>query len=59
MRCILPFSQAYGSGRMMTSEIKQLLVDVLQPLVADFQRARAAVTDDVVNAFMTVRKLSF
>jgi tryptophanyl-tRNA synthetase len=49
--------QAYGSGRMLTGEIKAVLIGVLQPLVASHQRARAMVTDDVVKTFMTVRTL--
>jgi tryptophanyl-tRNA synthetase len=51
--------EEYSSGRMLTGQIKQELVDVLTPLVLEHQRARAAVTDDVVRAFLTPRKLEF
>jgi len=47
----------YSSGKMLTGEIKQLLVDVLTPMILDFQRARAAVTDEQVKAFMAVRTI--
>jgi len=57
---------------MLTGEIKQELINVLQPMIANFQRARAAVslstsflrvaflcqvTDDMVKAFMAVRQI--
>lgn len=51
--------QAYGSGQMLTGEVKQILVDVLVDKVTAHQRARALVTEDVVDAFMAVRKLDF
>jgi tryptophanyl-tRNA synthetase len=51
--------QEYSSGRMLTGEIKKELVDVLAPIVLEHQRARAAVTDEVVKAFLTPRRLEF
>lgn len=45
----------YSSGRMLTGEIKRELVDVLVEMVGRHQRARGAVTDEVVDAFMSVR----
>ncbi|TQD81789.1 hypothetical protein C1H46_032650 [Malus baccata] len=42
----------YGSGRMLTDEVKQLLVEVLTEMVERHRRARAAVTDEMVDAFM-------
>jgi tryptophanyl-tRNA synthetase len=51
--------QEYSSGRMLSGQIKQELINVIQPMVADFQKARARVTDDVVKSFMAVRKLDF
>ena len=47
----------YGSGRMLSGEIKAELVKVLQPLVANHQRARACVTDEIVRTFMSVRRI--
>ncbi|KAK4706228.1 hypothetical protein R3W88_034210 [Solanum pinnatisectum] len=49
--------EEYGSGRMLTGEIKKRLVEVLTDLVERHQRARAAVTDEMVDAFMAVRPL--
>jgi len=49
----------YKSGRMLTSGIKKELVDVIMPLILEHQRARAAITDDVVRAFLTPRRLQF
>lgn len=44
---------------MLTSEIKKELTNVITPFVLEHQRARASVTDDVVRAFLTPRKLEF
>ncbi|CAL9003727.1 unnamed protein product [Prunus brigantina] len=45
----------YGAGRVLTGEVKQLLIQVLTELVERHRRARAAVTDVMVDAFMAVR----
>ena len=50
--------QEYSSGRMLTGEIKKELIDVLQPMLQEFQEARAAVTDDMVKAFLSKRKIT-
>lgn len=50
--------EEYSSGRMTTGEIKRILIETITPLVERHQRARAKVTDDVVDAFMAVRKLA-
>ncbi|GAB4835479.1 hypothetical protein Ancab_000388 [Ancistrocladus abbreviatus] len=42
----------YGPGRMLTGEVKKRLIEVLTELV---ERHRAAVTDEMVDAFMAVR----
>jgi len=42
---------------MLTDEVKQRLIAVLSELVARHQRARALVTDEMVDAFMAVRPL--
>lgn len=49
----------YTSGAMLTGELKKVLIEVLQPLVAEHQARRKGVTDEVVKEFMTPRKLSF
>lgn len=45
-------------GRAFTGEIKGHLIKVLSDLVARHQKTRAAVTDDVVDAFMAVRPMA-
>ncbi|CAL4911338.1 unnamed protein product [Urochloa decumbens] len=49
--------QEYKEGRMLTGEVKQRLVEVLSELVATHQRARAQVTEEMVDAFMALRPL--
>ncbi|KAL8159193.1 hypothetical protein V2J09_000730 [Rumex salicifolius] len=49
--------QEYGAGRMLTGEVKQRLITVLTEMVERHRRARAAVTDEMVDAFMAVRPL--
>ncbi|KAK7840283.1 tryptophan--trna ligase [Quercus suber] len=49
--------EEYGAGRMLTGEVKQRLIEVLTKLVERHRRARAAVTDEMVDAFMAVRPL--
>ncbi|KAI3424193.1 hypothetical protein D9Q98_009549 [Chlorella vulgaris] len=47
----------YSSGRMLTGEIKGELVGVLVEMVERHKAARAAVTDEIVDAFMAVRPM--
>ncbi|KAL6961928.1 tryptophan--tRNA ligase [Sarracenia purpurea var. burkii] len=47
----------YGAGRMLTGEVKKRLIEVLTNLVERHRRARAAVTEEMVDAFMAVRPL--
>ncbi|KAH7544115.1 hypothetical protein JRO89_XS15G0110200 [Xanthoceras sorbifolium] len=47
----------YGAGCMLTGEVKQRLTQVLTELVERHQTARSAVTDEMVDAFMSVRPL--
>ncbi len=49
----------YSSGRMVTGDLKQLLITCLKDLVTQHQKARAAVTDEQVAAFMAVRRMQF
>ncbi|XP_065833309.1 tryptophan--tRNA ligase, cytoplasmic-like [Oscarella lobularis] len=51
--------EAYEKGEMLTGELKQILIQVLQELVAEHQRRRAEVTDEMIREFMTPRKLNF
>ncbi|PIA46647.1 hypothetical protein AQUCO_01500294v1 [Aquilegia coerulea] len=47
----------YGAGRMLTGEVKSLLIEVLTEMVMRHREARSAVTDEMVDAFMAVRPL--
>lgn len=47
----------YGAGRMLTGEVKKRLIEVLTDMVERHRKARAAVTDEMVDAFMAVRPL--
>lgn len=49
----------YGKGELLTGEVKKILIKVMQDMVQRHQEARAAVTDEVIDAFMSVRKLRF
>ena len=51
--------QEYESGRMLTGQLKKELIDVLQKLVGEHQKRREAVTDEMVNKFMTARPLAY
>ena len=44
---------------MLTGELKKKVIETLQPLIQAHQERRALVTDDVVNSFMTPRKLKY
>uniref|UniRef100_A0A7N0U985 Tryptophan--tRNA ligase, cytoplasmic n=1 Tax=Kalanchoe fedtschenkoi TaxID=63787 RepID=A0A7N0U985_KALFE len=49
--------QKYGKGEMLTGEVKMKLTQVLTEMVERHRFARAAVTDEMVDAFMAVRPL--
>jgi tryptophanyl-tRNA synthetase len=51
--------QKYGSGKMLTGELKQELIKVLQNLVGAHRKRREEVTDEIVNEYMRSRKLKF
>lgn len=51
--------QRYSTGKMLTGEIKGILIEKLQKMAADHQAARAQVTDEMVQLFMTPRPLPF
>ncbi len=52
-------AREYGQGRMMSGQIKDRLIQEMTRQNADFQQRRAAVTDDLVRTFMSVRPLQF
>jgi tryptophanyl-tRNA synthetase len=50
-------AREYSSGRMLTGEVKGELAALLTDLVGRHQRARAEVTEGVVDAFMAARPM--
>jgi len=50
--------KAYASGEMLTGELKQQLIDVIQRIVAEHQQRRRVVTDEVVMQYMKPRPLN-
>lgn len=49
----------YGRGEMLTGQVKKELITLLQDFVAEHQRKRAEVTEEVVDEFMRVRPMAF
>lgn len=49
----------YGSGEMLTSEIKKILIDLLVSIVLEHQRKRSEVTEEMIDEFMRIRPLAF
>eukprot|EP01025_Chloroclados_australasicus_P064311 TRINITY_DN857_c0_g1_i1.p1 TRINITY_DN857_c0_g1~~TRINITY_DN857_c0_g1_i1.p1 ORF type:complete len:430 (-),score=24.44 TRINITY_DN857_c0_g1_i1:518-1807(-) len=50
-------TQDYQCGKILTGEVKQELISVLQTLVSRHKRARALVTNQVVQTFMQPREM--
>ncbi|CBN78295.1 Tryptophan--tRNA ligase [Ectocarpus siliculosus] len=49
--------EEYAAGRMLTGEVKKILIEILTKMTKDHQDARAAVTDEMVRSFMAVRPI--
>ncbi|AOA63707.1 Tryptophan--tRNA synthetase, cytoplasmic [Komagataella phaffii CBS 7435] len=49
---------AYKSGDLLTGEMKQACIQVLQEFVKNFQDRRAAIDEDTLNAFMKPHRIS-
>lgn len=50
---------AYKKGEMLTGEMKKLAIETISPIVEEHQRQRKLVTEEVLDKFMTLRKLEF
>lgn len=55
----LPSLQGYTSGALLTGDLKKILIETLQPMIAEHQERRKQVTDEIVKQFMTPRPLNF
>lgn len=51
--------EAYSSGKMLSGQLKSVLISILQDIVSQHQERRKTVTDEVVKEFMTPRKLKY
>ncbi|KAJ6220687.1 hypothetical protein RDWZM_006499 [Blomia tropicalis] len=49
----------YSSGQLLTGEIKKLVIEELQKIVAEHQVRRKAINDEQLKLFMTPHKLNF
>ncbi|KAG0233348.1 tryptophan--tRNA ligase [Actinomortierella wolfii] len=47
----------YEAGTMTTAEIKKRCIEVLQEFVGEFQKRKAAITDEVLDQYMSVRPM--
>mmetsp|Transcript_20488 Transcript_20488/g.33816 ORF Transcript_20488/g.33816 Transcript_20488/m.33816 type:complete len:223 (+) Transcript_20488:697-1365(+) len=52
-------AEEYGSGRMLTGEVKEMLSEVLTDIVLNFQKQRSGITDEILAQYMKVRPLEF
>lgn len=49
----------YKKGDMLTGEIKKICIDMMQKYVADYQEGRKEVTDELLEQYMTPRRLEW
>ncbi|XP_024358588.1 tryptophan--tRNA ligase, cytoplasmic [Physcomitrium patens] len=49
--------EEYRTGKLLTGEVKKILIDVLVAMVERHRRARAAVTEEMIDVFMAPRPL--
>jgi len=49
----------YSSGELLTGNLKKRLIEVITEIITDHQERRKSVTDEMVEHFMTPRKLKF
>lgn len=54
---LIQIEKEYSSGKMLTGELKKLLIDCITKIVLLHQERKKYITDDDVKMFMTPRKL--
>jgi tryptophanyl-tRNA synthetase len=47
----------YKSGKMLTGEVKKILIELLCDVTVKHQKRRAQVTEQMIDTFMSVRKM--
>ena len=50
--------KSYTKGELLTGNLKKILIEILQKIVAAHQENRAKITDEILQQFMTPRKLN-
>lgn len=50
--------EEYGSGRMLTGEVKKTLFECLQKIVKGYNERRSLITDEELNKFMQLKNVS-
>lgn len=50
---------AYSTGEMLSGEIKKAAAECITPIVTNHQEQRKLVTEEILELFMTPRKLNF
>lgn len=56
---LMRIKKEYESGKMLTGEVKKILIQELQKLIGEFQERRKNVTQEVVEQFFAIRMLEF
>lgn len=56
---IAKLAEGYRKGDILTGEMKKACIDIMSDYVRNFQAARAKVTDEMLEEFMTPRKLEW
>lgn len=54
---LMRIREDYSAGRMLTGEVKQILIKEIQKLIAEFQERRNKLTEADVDEFFSVRML--
>ena len=49
----------YSSGRMLTGEVKKILIAEVQKIIAEFQERRNKLTEEDVDLFFSIRMLEW
>ncbi|KAI9699858.1 MAG: hypothetical protein M1820_007033 [Bogoriella megaspora] len=49
----------YKAGKLLTGELKKICIEIVQEYVKGFQERRAAVSDEILQEYMTPRKLEW
>jgi len=50
-------AEEYGSGRMLSGEIKKILAGVLTTIITEHQERKAKITIDEINEWMAIRPI--